>query len=412
MESAKRKKPYQDLISNTNSNKSFDNLIIKDNFQQQVTDLKNKIPNLEQNNVAYLQKNTQNSPAYSGRVSQGPKSVKNEGKNMSNLDIFAKQIITEKNNPNIDNQVYFEPNGLITQSIQISLQDNSFNKKNSIQNFKLGKKLGSGKFSDVYSAVDKQTGFRVAIKQIKKSTIIEYKLTQDILNEIKTQYMLSHPNIVSLYGYFYENDSLYLIQELACGCELFADLKQQPYKRYNETKASLYVRQVIEGLLYMHARGIVHRDIKPENIILNNGILKICDFGYATFVEKDKMRQTFCGTLDYVSPEMVEGKQYDFSVDIWSVGILVYELIFGNAPFTGKNHDATFDKVVKGDLKFSGPISFEGVDFIKKILVKDPNKRMDLNTAYQHPFIQNNTAQRQETFNYLDKNDQIILKKK
>ncbi|EGR28691.1 protein kinase domain protein [Ichthyophthirius multifiliis] len=169
--------------------------------------------------------------------------------------------------------------------------------------------------------------------------------------------------------------------------------------------------QIIEALQYLHSRGIVHRDIKPENILLQNGVLKLCDFGYATIVQNDLLRQTFCGTLDYLSPEMIQGKQYDFSVDVWSVGILAYEMIFGNAPFSGKSNDSTYDKVLNLDIEFSGPLSFAGVDFIKKILIKDPNKRMDLNTAYQHPFIQNNTAKRTDQSNFLEKIECLFLKK-
>ncbi|KAL4474448.1 hypothetical protein ABPG72_007847 [Tetrahymena utriculariae] len=281
-----------------------------------------------------------------------------------------------------------------SQNFQVELYEELDPFSYSIENFKVGKKLGHGKFADVYAAVDKHTGFRVALKQIKKDTIKEFNLYQDILNEIKVQGILSHPNIIQLYGFFIDNDSIYLIQELALGKELFTELKSTVYKKFTENLTSFYVKQVIEALIYMHSKNVVHRDLKPENIMVHNGLLKICDFGYAAIVQKNKMRSTFCGTLDYVSPEMVQGKSYDFSVDVWSVGILTYELLIGHAPFAAKSHDATFDQILNGELRFSGPISFDAGDFISKILEREPNSRMNLTQAIQHPFIQNEYVRR------------------
>ena len=92
-----------------------------------------------------------------------------------------------------------------------------------------------------------------------------------------------------------------------------------------------FLRDVIEGLMYLHERSIAHRDIKPENIVINSGMAKLCDLGWSAFVES--ARTTFCGTLDYAPPEIIERKTYDWSVDIWSIGILTYELFIGRAPF-------------------------------------------------------------------------------
>ncbi|EGR30913.1 protein kinase domain protein [Ichthyophthirius multifiliis] len=280
----------------------------------------------------------------------------------------------------------------------------------SIDQFVIGKKLGSGKFSEIYLAMEKQTGFKFAIKQIKKETVLEFKMERDIINEIKALAFLNHPGITKLYGYFYENDIFYIMQELACGQELYADMKLQQNKRYTEQQTANFIVQIIDILLYIHSKNIVHRDIKPENIMICSGILKLCDFGCSGIVQKDQMRQTFCGTLDYVSPEMVEGKEYDFSVDIWSLGVLTYELMFGKAPFTAQNHDAIFKKVVKSSLNFPGPISFEGAEFIQNILIKNPSQRINLMQAYQHPFIQNNLRAKNKNQKFdIDKKDLNIL---
>ncbi|EAS06666.1 Serine/Threonine kinase domain protein (macronuclear) [Tetrahymena thermophila SB210] len=307
---------------------------------------------------------------------------------------FLKQAVSQEPQSEKQNHENIKKELQESQNIQVELYEEIDPFTYSIENFKVGKKLGHGKFADVYVAVDKHTGFRVALKQIRKETIKEFNLYQDILNEIKVQGILSHPNIIKLYGFFIDNDSIYLIQELAIGKELFTELKSTIYKKFTENITAFYVRQVIEALIYMHSKNVVHRDLKPENIMVHNGLLKICDFGYAAIVQKNKMRSTFCGTLDYVSPEMVQGKSYDFSVDVWSVGILTYELLIGHAPFAAKSHDATFDQILNGELRFSGPISFEAGDFISRILEREPNSRMNLTQALQHPFIQNEYIRR------------------
>lgn len=107
-------------------------------------------------------------------------------------------------------------------------------------------------------------------------------------------------------------------------------------KRYlTEVECASYLKQVIAALIYMHSLGVIHRDLKPENIIVVNGVAKLGDFGWATYTPKEK-RITFCGTLDYVSPEIVTGEYYDEMVDVWSVGVLCYELCTGQAPFESR----------------------------------------------------------------------------
>ena len=124
--------------------------------------------------------------------------------------------------------------------------------------------------------------------------------------------------------------------ELADEGDLFNKLQKQPSKRFNEIQTAVYIRQVCDAIYYMHANHIMHRDIKPENILLSQGVLKVCDLGSAGYSPKNQ-RSTFCGTMDYVSPEVINGQQYDQNVDLWSLGVLTYELASGTTPFEGKN---------------------------------------------------------------------------
>ena len=106
-----------------------------------------------------------------------------------------------------------------------------------------------------------------------------------------------------------------------------------------------FLRDIIEALAYLHEKSIAHRDIKPENIVISSeGVAKLCDFGWSALVESS--RQTFCGTLDYAAPEVVERKQYDTSVDIWCIGILTYELLTGRAPFESEKRNVVMEKIV------------------------------------------------------------------
>ncbi|EGR28268.1 protein kinase domain protein [Ichthyophthirius multifiliis] len=272
---------------------------------------------------------------------------------------------------------------------------NNYNKNNNqnyLQNFAIVQKLGEGKFSEVYFAVEKYTNFLVCLKKIKIETIKKYGTEKEIGNEIKTQMYLTHPNIIQLYGFFIENNFLYLIQEFTEGKNLFTDQKQQQNKKYKEIQVANIIKQILETLNFMHQKNIIHRDIKPENIIINNEVVKICDFGYATFL--NCKQNNLCGTLDYVSPEMIQGKDYDFSVDIWSIGILTFELLFGFVPFFEKGEEETFNKILNENVEFPGIVSFEAVSFIEGLLQKQPEKRMKIQNALKHLFIINNMSSR------------------
>lgn len=171
--------------------------------------------------------------------------------------------------------------------------------------------------------------------------------------------------MLKMFGFFHDDEKIYLILELASHGDIYKEIKRevipfffthysfqfdfsQPLKCFNEEKAAGYIRQICEGLIYLHSEGIIHRDIKPENILNCFGVLKLSDFGWSIFTEE--ARTTFCGTRDYVSPEIVSGKNYDFKVDIWSIGVLTYELITGKPPFEDRqNHNDAYQKILNVD---------------------------------------------------------------
>ena len=154
-------------------------------------------------------------------------------------------------------------------------------------------------------------------------------------------YSLDHPNIIKLYNHFEDDKNFYLILELAEGGALFHKLVK--LRSFDEATACQYMREVALAVQYLHTREppIIHRDIKPENIFLDNdGVGKLGDFGWSSTSEE--VRSTYCGTLEYLAPEMIDRIGHDIRLDLWNLGILLFELLSGRAPFQSKNQNELF----------------------------------------------------------------------
>lgn len=194
-----------------------------------------------------------------------------------------------------------------------------------------------------------------------------------------------HPNILRLYGYFYDATRVYLILEFAAKGELYKEL--QKAGRFTEPRAANYIQQIAGALRYCHSKHVIHRDIKPENLLVGiKGDIKIADFGWSVHAPTSR-RTTLCGTLDYLPPEMVEGRDHDVSVDIWSLGVLTYEFLVGSPPFEAQGHSETYRRIAKVDLRFPPHVSKDARDLISKLLVKEPTKRLSLDNVLIHPWI-------------------------
>lgn len=147
------------------------------------------------------------------------------------------------------------------------------------------------------------------------------KMVNQFIAEIRLHSTLDHPNIVKFYGFFEEKDNIYLVLEYLSGGTLFD--YQNEVGILSTKQAVSFLKDIIDALVYLHDLNIAHRDIKPENIVISStGIAKLCDFGWSAVVQS--MRETFCGTLDYAPPEIIQRKKYDTTVDLWCIGILTY----------------------------------------------------------------------------------------
>lgn len=205
-----------------------------------------------------------------------------------------------------------------------SSSDLGDNKKSwSLINFDIGRPLGRGKFGNVYLAREKETKFVIALKVLFKKQIATQGIEHQVRREIEIQSHLRHPNILRMYGFFHDQQRIYLILEYASGGTLFNILKKEV--RFDEKKSAKYIKCLVSALIYLHGRNVIHRDIKPENLLLgHDDQLKIADFGWSVH-EPNSLRTTLCGTMDYLSPEMVQGKPHTKAVDLWSLGVLTYE---------------------------------------------------------------------------------------
>ncbi|KAJ3437337.1 aurora a [Anaeramoeba flamelloides] len=254
-----------------------------------------------------------------------------------------------------------------------------------LSDFEIGRPLGRGKFGNVYLAREKKSKYIVALKVLFKKELQKGGVEHQLRREIEIQSRLRHPNVLRLFGYFYDENRIFLILEYAGKGELYKKLCKLGH--FDEKTCSQYISSLASALSYCHSKHVIHRDIKPENILISiNGDLKIADFGWSVHAPNSR-RNTMCGTLDYLPPEMILGKAHDQNVDLWSLGVLLYEFLVGTPPFETEGHQETYRKIVKTDFVIPEYISSGAKDLIKKLLLKDPKKRISLELLQQHPWI-------------------------
>lgn len=276
----------------------------------------------------------------------------------------------------------------LSATLDIMAATNSLSSFNIRENFEVGRPLGKGKFGNVYLAREKQSKYVVALKVLLKSQLIKHNVQHQLRREIEIQSHLHHPNILQLFGYFYDETRVFLVLEYAPRGELYKRLRD--LKQFDDETSATYIKQIIDALEVCHSRNIIHRDIKPENILIGfKGELKIADFGWSVHAPSSR-RQTLCGTLDYLPPEMVQHEIYDKSVDLWCLGVLTYELLVGTPPFEMESMEETYDRIVKVHYNPPDFLSASARDFIDKLLQKAPCDRMSLDEAKQHAWILEN----------------------
>ena len=189
------------------------------------------------------------------------------------------------------------------------------------------KYLDQGAYGKVYLVQHATTGFIICLKMIEKSQLNQESL-KNLIQEIKVQSSLNHPNILNLYGCTADAENVYLLLEPCLGSNAYKKLTKE---KVPEKDVRKYIKEICSAVDYLHKKDIIHRDIKAENILFHEDTAKLCDFGWA--VHAPMLRNTQCGTPLYSPPEIIKNEYYDSKVDLWCIGVLTYEMLYGTSPF-------------------------------------------------------------------------------
>lgn len=244
-----------------------------------------------------------------------------------------------------------------------------------IKKFSLIKVLGRGSFGKVLLAEHKDTKKIFAIKVLKKGQIIEDDDVECTMTERRVL-ELSHPFLTTLYASFQDNDRLYFVMEYVQGGDLMFQIQRD--RKFSESRSRFYSAEVGCALMYLHSKKVVYRDLKLDNVLLDSeGHIKIADFGMCKEnVYGNFYASTFCGTPDYIAPEIVREQDYGAPVDWWAFGVLLYEMLSGVPPFEADNEDDLFECILHDEVLFPVWLSSEAVNILNQLMTKSPQNRL------------------------------------
>lgn len=259
-----------------------------------------------------------------------------------------------------------------------------------LKGYHIERRLGTGTYATVYKATLKGTNEVSAIKCIKKNGLNKTS-TDNLLREIKILKQIKHDYIVQLKDFQWDENYIYLIMEYCPGGDLSAFIKSR--RTIPEKYVRRFVQQIACALMHLHLKGIAHMDLKPQNILLtstNNPSLKLADFGFAQYMRDNKQARSLRGSPLYMAPEILKCKVYDRKVDLWSVGVILYEVIFGYAPFVSNTLDE-LEKKILDDIPIQIPthimLSETCKDLLKRLLQRNPAERISFDNFFKHPFV-------------------------
>ena len=261
----------------------------------------------------------------------------------------------------------------------------------SVDDFDLLKVIGKGSFGKVMQVRKKDNGKIYAMKVLKKEQLIARKQVAHTKTERKVLEEIHSPFIVSLRYAFQTENKLYMILDYFTGGELFFHLKSEG--RFTEERARFYAAEIVLAIEILHQNTIAYRDLKPENVLLDTeGHVRLTDFGLSKEgITRTQLTQTFCGTPEYLAPEVVQGQPYGLPVDWWSLGTILYEMLTGLPPFYNQNLHLMYEKIVRARVSYPPYLSHASKSLLAALLERDPEKRLgtagDADEVKQHPFF-------------------------
>ena len=261
-----------------------------------------------------------------------------------------------------------------------------------LEDFKVLKVIGRGSFGKVCLVEYLPTHETYAMKSLKKDLLIEQEQIENTLLEKEILQTIDYPLLCGLVFCFQTEERIYFVMPFLSGGELFQHLRK--FRTFDEEKVRFYGAQIALALEYLHSKGIVYRDLKPENILMDDqGYLKLADFGMAKKLKDDEKAMSFCGTPEYLAPEIITMEGHDKNADWWSFGILLFEMLCGLPPFYVENLDKMYELIKNSSVKFPKRINLseEAKDVIRKLLEKNPKKRLGSQNGIEeikkHPFF-------------------------
>ena len=259
-----------------------------------------------------------------------------------------------------------------------------------IQDFEKIKELGVGSFGKVFLVTHKKTKAQYAIKAIDKKNKTNIEEKPYFRREIEIMYKVHHPNVVKLFGHFEDNDYCYFIMEYISKGNIYSLIPKDRKKKLQSQVVASLMKDVISAVYYLHNMNppIIHRDIKPENVLLSEGLIgKLTDFGWSNYLQEENERYTVCGTPIYLAPEIINETGHDERVDIWCIGVLLFELSTGNPPFLGNDIETLKNNINHLKINWPKDIGLDVKNLIMKILKYDPKLRISLVEILNHPFF-------------------------
>ena len=259
-----------------------------------------------------------------------------------------------------------------------------------IKDFEILKELGNGSFGRVFLARHNKTRVLYAIKAIDKKNKTNIEEKPYFRRELEVMYKIHHPNVVKLFGHFEDNNYCYFIMEYINKGNVYNLLTLDKKRQLSTKFVASIMKDVISATYFLHYMNppIIHRDIKPENVLLNEGIVaKLTDFGWSNYIQEDKERKTVCGTPIYLAPEIIKEQGHDERVDIWCIGVLLFELITGTVPFKGNDIETLKSNILHLRIAWPKEMNPDAKDLISKILKLDPSQRISLEDMLEHPFF-------------------------
>ncbi|XP_054734610.1 serine/threonine-protein kinase ULK3 isoform X2 [Anastrepha obliqua] len=279
-----------------------------------------------------------------------------------------------------------------------------------ITDYDLLEKLGVGSYSTVYKARHKKNRSFHAIKIVEMSTLSNSS-RENLITEIRLLRSLNHKYIVTLEDFFWDDKNIYIVLEFCNAGNLSAFIRSK--KALPESTCRYFLRQLAAAVQYMRANDVCHFDLKPQNLLLtrnSNVVLKVADFGFAQHLKLGEINQQLKGSSLYMAPEIVRKHQYDAKADLWSIGVILYECLFGKAPYTSKSIEELLQRIRNAEkitIPTNASISNECHDLLCRLLEHDPAKRISFDSFFAHPFIDLKTLPSEHT---LQKAAELVTK--